>query len=139
MKLTINVTGTLLTAVSVSAALFAVGPRDYPNLHLILDTGMCLQSGLLALLLRDLGARAKSPLPIWLAVSFGVAFLAELAHVLVTIEWSGPLAPIAQSQAVLRPATWPVAAVIGPLGAGQYYGGAFDALTLDLLRSVKSE
>jgi len=118
MKLTRNVAGTLLTAVSISAALFAVGPSDYPNLHLILDTGMCLLSGLLALLLRDLGARAKSPFPIWLAISFGIVFLAELAHVLVTIEWSGPLAPIAQLQSVLRPATWPIAAVIEPLGVG---------------------
>ena len=118
MKSSRNVPGTLLGVVSISAALFAVGPRDYPNLHLILDTGMCLLSGLLALLLRDLGVRAKSPFPIWLAISFGIAFLAELAHVLVTIEWSGPLAPIAQSQSVLQPATWPVAAVIEPLGVG---------------------
>jgi len=118
MKLSRNVLGTLLVLVILSAALFAVGHRDYPNLHLILDTGMCLLSGLLALLLRDLGARAKSPFPIWLAISFGVAFLAELVHVLVTIEWSGPWALIAQSQAVLRPATWPIAGFILPLGVG---------------------
>jgi PAS domain S-box-containing protein len=118
MKMSRNVPGTLLAFVAISAGLIAVGPRDYPNLHLVLDTGMCLLSGLLALLLRDLGARAKSPFPIWLAISFGIAFLAALAHVLVTIEWSGPLAPIAQSQAVLRPATWPIAAVIEPLGVG---------------------
>ena len=91
MKLSRNVLGTLLTFVAISAALFAVGRRDYPNLHLILDTGMCVSSGLLALLLRDLGARAKSPFPIWVAISFGIAFLAELVHVLVTIlAWSGP-------------------------------------------------
>jgi PAS domain S-box-containing protein len=118
MKLSRNVLGTLLALVVISAALFAVGRRDYPNLHLILDTGMCLLSGLLALLLRDLGARAKSPFPIWVAISFGIAFLAELVHVLVTIEWSGPFALIAQSQAVLRPATWPIAAFILPLGVG---------------------
>jgi hypothetical protein len=112
MKLSRNVPGSLLAFVSISAALFAVGRRDYPNLHLVLDTGMCLLSGLLALLLRDLGTRAKNPFPTWLAISFGIAFLAELAHVLVSVEWSGPLAPIAQSQAMLRPATWPVAGVI---------------------------
>ncbi|HWS67071.1 MAG TPA: PAS domain S-box protein [Steroidobacteraceae bacterium] len=118
MKLSRNVLGTLLVLVILSAALFAVGHRDYPNLHLILDTGMCLLSGLLALLLRDLGARAKSPFPIWVAISFGIAFLAELVHVLVTIDWSGPFALIAQSQAVLRPATWPIAGFILPLGVG---------------------
>src|SRR4029077_19256020 len=94
MKLSRNVLGTLLTLVVISAALTAVGRRDYPNLHLVLDTGMCLLSGVLALLLRDLGARAKSPFALWVAVSFGIAFLAELVHVLVTIEWSGPLALI---------------------------------------------
>jgi PAS domain S-box-containing protein len=118
MKLSRNVLGTLLAFVVISAALFAVGRRDYPNLHVILDTGMCLLSGVLALLLRDLGARAKSPFPIWVAISFGVAFLAELVHVLVTIEWPGPFALITQSQAVLRPATWPVAGFILPLGVG---------------------
>src|SRR5882762_6324798 len=118
LKVSSNVLGTLFAFVAISAALFALGRRDYPNLHLILDTGMCLLSGLLALLLRDLGARAKSPFPIWLAISFGVAFLAELVHVLVTIEWSGPFALIAQSQAVLRPATWPIAGFILPLGVG---------------------
>ena len=118
MKLSKNVLGTLLAFVAISAALFAVGRRDYPNLHVILDTGMCLLSGVLALLLRDLGARAKSPFPIWVAISFGIAFLAELVHVLVTIEWSGPLALITRSQAVLRPATWPIAGYILPLGVG---------------------
>jgi PAS domain S-box-containing protein len=118
MKLSRNVLGTLVVFVFISATLIAVGRRDYPNLHLILDTGSCLLSGVLALLLRDLGGRAKSPFAIWLAISFGIVSLAELVHVMVTIEWSGPFAPIAQSQAVLRPATWPIAGVIGPLGVG---------------------
>ena len=118
MKMSRNVLGTLLALVVISAALFAVGRRDYPNLHLMLDTGTCLLSGVLTLLLRDLGTRAKSPFSIWVAISFGIAFLAELVHVLVTIEWSGPFALIAQSQAVLRPATWPIAGFILPFGVG---------------------
>ena len=117
-NLSSSVLGTLLAFVVISATLIAVGCRDYPNLHLILDSGMCLLSGVLALLLWNLDARAKSPFPTWLATSFGIAFLAELLHVLVTIEWSGPFAPIAQAQAVLRPATWPIAGFIGPLGVG---------------------
>jgi PAS domain S-box-containing protein len=118
MKPSRNVLGTLVVFVFISATLIAVGRRDYPNLHLILDTGSCLLSGVLALLLRDLGGRAKSPFAIWLAICFGIVSLAELAHVMGTIEWSGPFAPIARSQAVLRPATWPIAGVIGPLGVG---------------------
>jgi PAS domain S-box-containing protein len=117
MKSSKNVLGTLLAFVVISAALVAVGRRDYPKLHLILDTGMCLQSGVLALLLGGLGTRSNRPFPTWLATTFAIAFLAELVHVLVTIEWSGPFAPIAQSQALLRPATWPIAGLILPLGA----------------------
>jgi PAS domain S-box-containing protein len=118
MKMSRNVLGTLLAFLVISAALFAVGRRDYPNLHLILDTGMCLLSGVLALLLRDLGARARSSFSTWVAISFGIAVMVELVHLLVSIEWFGPFAPIAQSQAVLRPATWTVAGLILPLGVG---------------------
>jgi PAS domain S-box-containing protein len=118
MNMSSSVPGALITFVAISAILIAVGPGDYPNLHLILDTGMCLLSGVLALLLWDQGVRAKNPFPLWLATSFGIAFLAELVHVLVTIEWSGPFAPIAQSQAILRPATWPIAGFVRPVGVG---------------------
>jgi PAS domain S-box-containing protein len=116
LKLSGNVLGTLLAFLVVSA-LIAVGRREYPNLHLILDTGMCLLSGVLVLLLRGVSTPNR-PFPRWLAISFGMAFLAELVHLLVTIEWFGPFAPISQSQAALRPAAWPVAEFIRPLGVG---------------------
>jgi len=118
MKLSRNVPATLWVLVLISAVLITEGPRDYPNLHLVLDTGTCLLSGLLALLLRDFGVRTRRAFPVWLAIAFGTTFLADLVHVLVTIEWSGPLAPIVQSRSVLRPATWPAAGAIGPLGVG---------------------
>lgn len=100
----------------LGAALLAAGRRDYPDLHTVLDTGMCLLSGVVAWLLWEMGVRIGRSLPKWLAVSFGVTSLTELVHVIVTLEWSGPLAWIARAERELRPSTWPVSAHILPIG-----------------------
>ena len=102
----------------VGAILFAAGPRDYPELHTILDTGIALLSGILALLLWDMGEHAGKPFAKWLAISFAATFVLELIHVLATVEWLGPLAPIAQAKGFLRPSTWPPATHLLPLGIG---------------------
>src|SRR5258708_25965694 len=91
----------------IGATLLAIGRADYPDLHTILDTGLALLSGMLALLLWDIGVHSELAFPKWLAVAFAATFVLNLVHVLVTVEWSGPLAAIARSKGVLRPATWP--------------------------------
>jgi len=96
-------------------ALLAVGRADYPDLHTILDTGLALLSGILALLLWDMGVHAERSFPKWLAVAFAATFALNLVHVLVTVEWSGPLAAITQAKGVLRPATWPPSTHLLPL------------------------
>jgi len=113
-----SVIGTLVVFGLMGAVLAAAGQKDYPNLHVILDTGMFLLPGVLALLLWDMGGRINNPLPKHLAVSFAVACLLNLIHVLVTVEWSGRLLPIAQSQSVLRPGTWPPAVHVLAIGVG---------------------
>ena len=115
-KLSSSVLATLLALGLICAGLLSIGRRDYPNLHTILDTGMCLLSGVLALLLWDIGARTQRPLPRWLAISFAIAALSEFIHTLVTVEWFGLLAPIVEAQGILRPATWPVAGYVLPIG-----------------------
>ena len=113
-----SVVVTLVAFALVAAVLIAAGRRDYPYLHVMLDTAMCLLSGVLALLLWDLGETLDDAFPRWVASSFAGTFVLELMHVLVGIEWYGSLAPIAQSSGVLRPSTWPPAAHLLPLGLG---------------------
>jgi PAS domain S-box-containing protein len=65
-----------------------------------------------------MGQHAGSSFPKWLAVTFAATFVLAVIHVLVTVEWSGSLAVIARSKALLRPATWPPATHLLPIGAG---------------------
>src|SRR6266849_11210028 len=113
-----GVPATLIVFGVLGATLLAIGPKNYPGLHTILDTGMALLSGALALLLWDMGSRLGDRFPRWLAISFGVTSVLETVHVLVTVEWSGPLAQIAELEHFLRPATWPPAAHVLPIAIG---------------------
>lgn len=111
-----SVAGVLIAFGVGSALLLATGRRDYPELHTILDTGIALVTGLLALLFWDMGARIKQPLYKRLAIAFGATFVLEFLHVLVIVEWSGSLAFVMQLREFLRPATWPPAAHILAIG-----------------------
>lgn len=100
----------------IAGLLLASQPRTYPNLHTILDTGVGLLSGILALKLWGAGQREGGDFAQRLALVFLATFTMEVVHVLVTVEWSGPLAPIKASSGVLRPSTWPPPSHLLPLG-----------------------
>ncbi len=104
--------------VVVGAPLLVGGNSDYPNLHIILDTSNCLLSGVLAVLFWEMGRRLRLPFQGWLALGFTATAVLELIHALVVVEWSGVLAPIGDSRAILRPTTWPLAAHVLPTGIG---------------------
>jgi PAS domain S-box-containing protein len=114
--LSLSVIGTLSLFGLVGVAILAIGRKDYPELHTILDTGAFLLSGVLALLLWDMSIRADRPFLKWSAISFALSSVLELIHALVTVEWSGPLALIAQASTDLRPATWLPSAYILAIG-----------------------
>jgi len=113
-----SIIGALIAFGLIGGTLLAAGRRDYPDLHIILDTSMSLLSGALALLLWDMGTRIGRPFPRWLAIGFAVTAGLEFLHVIVTVEWSGFLAPIAAIRSFLRPATWPPAAHLLPIAVG---------------------
>jgi signal transduction histidine kinase/ActR/RegA family two-component response regulator len=96
--------------------LLAIGNQDYPDLHVILDTGAALLSGVLALVFFDVGRRIGRPFPKLIAACFAATSLSESIHVLVTVEWSGPFLGIVRWEGVLRPATWPTGAYVLPVG-----------------------
>jgi signal transduction histidine kinase/ActR/RegA family two-component response regulator len=113
-----SIAGALTAFGLIGGTLLTVGSNSYPNLHIILDTSMSLLSGALALLLWDMGARIDRPFPQWIAIGFAATAVLEFLHVIVTIEWSGFLAPIVAARSFLRPATWPPAAHVLPIAVG---------------------
>jgi hypothetical protein len=115
-KLPRSAIGVLIGFCLIGVALLALGRRDYPQVHTILDTSMTLLTGVLTLLLWDMGARTSSSFPKQLAIGFAATFILELIHVMVTVEWSGPLAAAVEMHDVLRPVTWPPAAHALPIG-----------------------
>jgi signal transduction histidine kinase/ActR/RegA family two-component response regulator len=108
--------GALLTFLIVGGALVWAGEQNYPALHAILDTAMCLMSGLLALLLWDMGARLDRSFLKWLAIAFAATSALEFIHVVVTVEWTGALSGVHRAASDLRPLTWPPATNVLPLG-----------------------
>src|SRR5262245_57228749 len=83
------VTALLIAYVVVGGVMLASGPSSHPVLHTVLDTGVSLTAGILAVLLWVMGRHIGRPFLIWLAVGFGVTALLELIHLLVIVEWSG--------------------------------------------------
>jgi PAS domain S-box-containing protein len=101
-----------------SVALLFTGRKDFPDLHTILDTSLFLSSGLLGLLFWDIGARTDRPFPKRIALTFAFTSLTEFLHALSSLEWSGAMAFITGAADLWRPATWPAAAYLLPIGVG---------------------
>lgn len=106
---------TAIFSVEIPALLAAVG-KAYPTLHTILDVSVFLLSGVLALLLWDSGSRHRPSLYRWLAISFAVAAICELIHVMVAMEWPERFTRIHQFAEQVRSGTWAPAAYLLPLG-----------------------
>ncbi len=108
----------LVVLVSAAAAFTLVSSRDFPALHTIFDTTAVLLAGLLAFLLWDMGWRSGQLLARLKALCFATAALLELMHLIFAISDTTMTAEQRHWATLLRPATWPPAAYLLPLGIG---------------------
>ena len=100
----------------VGAFLLIIQHREYPDLHTVLDTCVFVISALLAVAFWAIGARVERPFAKRVAVSFALTSLSEFAHTLASLEWSHVLQTTAHDLWLWRPATWPPAAHLLPIG-----------------------
>jgi signal transduction histidine kinase len=120
---------------AVCAAAILVAPADEsPYMHTFFDAGIVAVSGVLALLLWDMGWRADDALTRLVAVAIGINAVFELVHVLPALEVSRDAVDAAQLAGLLRPVTWPPAAFVLPVGLSAAYllrhRGAYALTTL---------
>ncbi|HEY6123027.1 MAG TPA: ATP-binding protein [Steroidobacteraceae bacterium] len=104
-----------------SAAIFMAPANETPFVHTFFDAGIVVVSGVLALLLWDMGSRVADRLTRLLAVAIGVTAAFELIHVLPALEVSRDAVDAARIAGLVRPVTWPPAAFLLPIGLGAAY------------------
>jgi PAS domain S-box-containing protein len=88
----------------------------YPQFHAVLDTVLCLLSGVLAFVLGDMGKRLDNSFKTQAARTFALTFCLMLLHVLVAVEWSGLLDGTVLLSDAWRLATWAPSVHLLPLG-----------------------
>ncbi|MCE9600509.1 MAG: PAS domain S-box protein [Spirochaetia bacterium] len=98
------------------AGLIVTTGETFPSLHTILDAGVCMISLALAIVFWNIQAPMRQGYLRAMALTFWTTFILDLAHVLVLIEWTGPLAVISEYSTFWRPASWPPAAHALPIG-----------------------
>ncbi|MFN2531842.1 MAG: PAS domain S-box protein [Pyrinomonadaceae bacterium] len=116
--LTPTMVSTLVVFGILAALVLRTGRRDYADMHIMLDTGMFLLPGLLALLFWEMGRRIESHFQKLLAFSFAFTSVLGFLHALVGVEWPMEFTARDQIQNVLRPTTWPPQAHLLPIGVG---------------------
>jgi signal transduction histidine kinase/ActR/RegA family two-component response regulator len=109
---------TVGVCLTISAVILALPRNEVPGVHSVLDTGMFLITGVLGLLLWDLGWRTAEILVRFKAVVFAVVSLLYLVHVLTALDVYGDSGTLERITAGLRPATWPPASYLLPIGLG---------------------
>ena len=99
-----------------TAAILGTPTAESPAMHTFFDSGMVVVSGVLTLLLWDIGWRTDDPLTRLLAVTVGVTAAFELFHILSALEFSRDAIEAARLPKLLRPVTWPPTAHVMPVG-----------------------
>ena len=71
-----------------AVAILVTPAHESPSMHTFFDAGIVVVSGVLALLLWDLGWRTNDALTRLLAVAIGITAVFELFHILTALEFS---------------------------------------------------
>jgi signal transduction histidine kinase/ActR/RegA family two-component response regulator len=100
----------------VSWLMAETAPAESPSLHNILDSGIFVLSGVLALMLWDMGARLGQPLPQLAAICFGATAAFELLHALAAVDFIADAAAAHAFALEYRPLTWPPPSYLLPIG-----------------------
>ncbi|HEU5134430.1 MAG TPA: ATP-binding protein [Steroidobacteraceae bacterium] len=99
------------------AVAILVAPADEsPYMHTFFDAGIFVVSGVVAVLLWDMGWRTDDDLTRLIAVAIGLNAMFELIHVLPALEVSRDAVDAARLAGLVRPVTWPPAAFLLPIG-----------------------
>src|SRR5258708_3115929 len=96
-KLSATIVLTLVVFGLMSALMLWTARKDYADMHIMLDTGMFLVPGVLAMLFWEMGVRLETTFPKWLAISFGITCLLAFVHALVGVEWPLTFASVNQA------------------------------------------
>jgi signal transduction histidine kinase/ActR/RegA family two-component response regulator len=104
-----------------AVAILVARADEDPFLHVFFDAGIVVVSGVLAMLLWDMGSRADERLSRLLAVAIGVAAVFELIHVLPALDFSRDAVDAAKIAGLMRPVTWPPAAFMLLAGVSAAY------------------
>lgn len=102
-------------------AILGTSAEESPYVHVFFDAGIGVISGVLALLLWDMGWRADDRLARLLAIAIGVTAAFELFHVLAALEFARDVVETTEVPRILRPVTWPPAAHMLPISLGAAY------------------
>jgi signal transduction histidine kinase/CheY-like chemotaxis protein len=106
----------IIALVIAAALLIWLAPPQNPSLHNILDSGIFVLSGVLTLLLWDMGWRLNERLPKYAAIAFGVTCAFEMIHALVAVEFSDNNQFMRDFGQHFRPGSWPPPAYLLPIG-----------------------
>jgi PAS domain S-box-containing protein len=111
-------TGVLIGAAVVSVVLLCTTRKEYPELHPILDMGLFVLSGVLALFFWNVGIRLGQRFSQWIAAGLAVTWILDGAHMAITVEWPARVVAISQTQNLLLSTTWALPTYILPAGIG---------------------
>jgi len=118
LRFSSSISGVLAAAAVLSAVLLIAKSSDYPQLHLALDMGLFVFSGVLALFFWNVGGRLGQLFPQWIATTLAVTWVLDGVHMTITMEWLGRVVATAPGASLPLEATWALPTYILPIGVG---------------------